>query len=77
MKNKWIALLRGINVGGKNLLPMSGLIAELKALELENIRTYIQSGNVVFDSLTKIASMSCQTRSPSGLKASSALVPKS
>ena len=50
---KWIALFRGINVGGKNVLPMSELRSDLKGLGLENIRTYIQSGNVVFDSESK------------------------
>jgi uncharacterized protein (DUF1697 family) len=49
MKN-WIALLRGVNVGGKNKLPMKQLAAELAALGLSDIRTYIQSGNVVFRS---------------------------
>lgn len=47
---KWIALLRGINVGGNNKLPMKDLVAELKTMKLTNIATYIQSGNVVFDS---------------------------
>jgi uncharacterized protein (DUF1697 family) len=46
----WIGLFRGINVGGNNLLPMKELISDLKSLKLENVRTYIQSGNVVFDS---------------------------
>ena len=46
---RWIALFRGINVGGNNILPMKELVSDLKALKLENIRTYIQSGNVVFD----------------------------
>ena len=50
---KWIALFRGINVGGKNVLPMSELRSDLKGMGLENIRTYIQSGNVVFDSESK------------------------
>lgn len=45
---KYIALLRGINVGGRNSLPMKELITILEALGLENIQTYIQSGNVVF-----------------------------
>lgn len=43
-----IALLRGINVGGKSKLPMRELTAMLPGLGLENIQTYIQSGNVVF-----------------------------
>lgn len=46
--NVWIALLRGINVGGKNILPMKDLVRSLEALGLEDVRTYIQSGNVVF-----------------------------
>lgn len=46
----FIALLRGINVGGKNMLPMKELVGELKALGLQNVSTYIQSGNVVFKS---------------------------
>ncbi len=46
----WIALLRGINVGGNNLLPMAKLKQDLESLKSRNVRTYIQSGNVVFDS---------------------------
>ena len=45
----YIALLRGINVGGNNKLPMKKLVTVLEGLGLENIRTYIQSCNVVFD----------------------------
>jgi uncharacterized protein (DUF1697 family) len=44
-----IALFRGINVGGNNKLPMKELVVVLEGLGLKNIRTYIQSGNVVFD----------------------------
>ncbi len=50
MMSTWIALLRGINVGGKNILPMSELVRDLESLHLENVRTYIQSGNAVFQS---------------------------
>lgn len=46
----YIALLRGINVGGKNVLPMKELIAVLEHLGSRNVRTYIQSGNAVFQS---------------------------
>ncbi len=53
MKKRWVALFRGINVGGNNVLPMRELVNELMALKLENVRTYIQSGNVVFDSDSK------------------------
>ena len=51
--NRWIALFRGINVGGKNLLPMATLSRYLETIQLTNIKTYIQSGNVVFDSKSK------------------------
>jgi uncharacterized protein (DUF1697 family) len=46
----WIALFRGINVGGNNKLPMKELAALLEGLGLSGVRTYIQSGNVVFRS---------------------------
>lgn len=46
----YIALLRGINVGGHNKLPMQALRDILASLECENVRTYIQSGNAVFRS---------------------------
>ncbi len=52
----WIALLRGINVGGKHILPMAKLRSDLESLKCANIRTYIQSGNVVFDSTAKAPS---------------------
>jgi uncharacterized protein (DUF1697 family) len=44
----WIALFRGINVGGKNILPMKDLVRELEALKAQNVKTYIHSGNAVF-----------------------------
>lgn len=45
---KWVALLRGINVGGRNPLPMRDLTAALEGLGAQGVRTYIQSGNAVF-----------------------------
>ena len=48
--NTYIALLRGINVGGNNKLPMRELVTVLAGLGLRNVKTYIQSGNVVFQS---------------------------
>jgi len=48
--NTYIALLRGINVGGRNKLPMGELVEVLTTLGLQNVQTYIQSGNVVFES---------------------------
>lgn len=44
----WIALFRGINVGGNNPLPMQALKATLGHLGCHNVNTYIQSGNVAF-----------------------------
>jgi len=43
-----VALLRGVNVGGKNRLPMAELSAMFARAGCTDVRTYIQSGNVVF-----------------------------
>ena len=48
-----VALMRGINVGGKNILPMQDLREIFGELGCESIATYIQSGNVVFKSKRK------------------------
>ncbi|WP_339722702.1 DUF1697 domain-containing protein [uncultured Paraglaciecola sp.] len=45
--NNWIVLLRGINVGGKNIVPMKQLADMLLGLGCQNVHTYIQSGNVL------------------------------
>jgi len=47
--NTWITLLRGINVGGKNIVPMKELRELLESIGLVNVRTYIQSGNCVYE----------------------------
>jgi len=44
----YVALLRGINVSGKNPIAMADLRASCVALGLSGVRTYLQSGNVVF-----------------------------
>jgi uncharacterized protein (DUF1697 family) len=49
-KSTWIMLLRGINVGGKKLLAMKDLVRTLETFHFANIKTYIQSGNIVFQS---------------------------
>lgn len=46
----YVALLRAINVGGSGKLPMTRLAALCTDLGLTKVRTYIQSGNVVFES---------------------------
>lgn len=45
-----VALLRGINVGGKNKVEMARLKQTFERLGLGNVRTYINSGNVIFTS---------------------------
>lgn len=46
----YIALLRGINVGGHNKLKMADLRKMLESMGLTRVQTYIQSGNVLFES---------------------------
>ena len=50
--NTFIALIRGINVGGRNKLPMANLRSALQLAGFEYLQTYIQSGNVIFKSST-------------------------
>jgi uncharacterized protein (DUF1697 family) len=58
--NQYVALLRGINVGGKNLIKMPDLKACFELQGFDNVNTYIQSGNVLFGSVeadqTRLAS---------------------
>jgi uncharacterized protein (DUF1697 family) len=49
-----VALLRGINVGGKNKVPMAELKAAFEDAGYGAVRTYIQSGNVLFEASTKV-----------------------
>ena len=44
----YVAMLRGINVGGNKIIKMDKLRSSLEALGLEQVKTYIQSGNAVF-----------------------------
>jgi uncharacterized protein (DUF1697 family) len=44
----YIALFRGINVSGKNILPMKDLVEILEGMGCEKVKTYIKSGNIVF-----------------------------
>jgi uncharacterized protein (DUF1697 family) len=52
---RYVALLRGINVGGKNLIGMPALKAWFEAEGFTDVVTYIQSGNVIFSSKEKHA----------------------
>lgn len=49
----YLALLRGINVGGKNIIKMADLKASFESMGFSDVVTYIQSGNVVFASTEK------------------------
>ena len=46
---KYIALLRGINIGSKNRIKMADLRTIFESMGYENVKTYLQSGNVIFD----------------------------
>ena len=48
---RYALLVRGINVGGKNKVVMAQLRQELTELRLENVETYINSGNIFFNSI--------------------------
>jgi len=51
---KYVLFLRGINVGGKNKVPMADLRNMISSLGYENVITYINSGNILFDSTDNI-----------------------
>lgn len=51
--NDYISLLRGINVGGKNIIKMAGLVNLYESLDFKNVNTYMQSGNIVFSTSIK------------------------
>ena len=54
-EQRYVALLRGINVGGKNKLPMADLRDIFAAAGCEAVKTYIQSGNAVFEASRDLA----------------------
>lgn len=47
---RYVALLRGINVSGKNKIPMAELKKGFEKLAFEEVKTYLNSGNVIFSS---------------------------
>ena len=69
---QYVALLRGINVGGLNLIKMTDLKACFEASRFEKVTTYIQSGNVLFETaetereklITKLEKALSKTFSP-------------
>ncbi len=52
---RYVGLIRGINVGGKKLVKMADLRARLTESGLDNVRTFLQSGNIVFDAAERSA----------------------
>ena len=58
----YIALLRGINVGGKNRVKMSELRQAMETIGLGRVQTYIQSGNILFESEEGIESLQNQIK---------------
>ena len=54
---KYIAFLRAINVGGNSIIKMADLKWTFESFGLENVQTYIQSGNVIFESKESSASI--------------------
>ena len=46
--NVFVALLRGVNVGGKNMISMSSLKESFEAMGFKHVTTYINSGNIIF-----------------------------
>lgn len=65
----YVALFRGINVGGRNRLPMKDLVAILEAMGFDDVRTYIQSGNVVLQSARKCSAKTARDISANVLEA--------
>lgn len=61
-----IGLLRGVNVGGRNKLPMALFASALEGLGCSNVRTYIQSGNAVFDGETSAADIAAAVKKAAG-----------
>jgi uncharacterized protein (DUF1697 family) len=55
---QYVALFRGINVGGKHIVPMQDLRDILGALDCDDVKTYIQSGNAVFSSAASAGDLS-------------------
>lgn len=63
-----IVLLRGVNVGGGNRLPMKLFASALDGLGCENVKTYIQSGNAVFDGEASASDIAGAVKKAAGFK---------
>ena len=74
--NTYVILIRGINVGGKNKVPMADLRKCLEELGFSNVSTYIASGNVILESDKSAGKIKTQIEEtlPKSLKLDSELV---
>jgi len=59
-KQTFIAMLRGINVSGHKIIKMEQLRASFDGLGFKNLKTYVQSGNVVFEAKSEPAAKVCE-----------------
>jgi uncharacterized protein (DUF1697 family) len=64
----YIALLRGINISGKNIMKMVQLKQVFESIGYQNVRTYIQSGNIVFESNSESDVTELQTQIHDGIE---------
>ena len=69
-----VALFRGINVGGRNRLPMKELVSELEALGLSDVGTYIQSAATRSFAAARRVRLACPTGSLPRSKRATAFV---
>ena len=58
---QYVALLRGVNVGGKNKLPMAELVTLMEKSGLHNVTSYIQSGNLLFSAEEQYQAQTLET----------------
>ncbi|HEY5274589.1 MAG TPA: DUF1697 domain-containing protein [Acidimicrobiales bacterium] len=75
--SSYVALLRGINVGGKGKLSMQELRELFESLGFEDVRTVIQSGNVVFRAASRPSSSGLETAIAERFQITSAVVLRS
>src|SRR5262245_16418319 len=74
--SSYLVLLRGINVGGKNKVPMAALRSLLEGLGFANVSTYIASGNAFLDSDRRPDEIKAQIERalPQGFRLDAALI---
>jgi uncharacterized protein (DUF1697 family) len=73
--NQYIALFRGINVGGHSKLPMTDLVEILTAMGAHEVKTYIQSGNAIFKH-EEVDTLALVTKIESGVNDRCGFTPK-